>query len=64
MNGPMNEAEARVTMVELVRCRDRHAFYCALCLDASTCAVSKVYDDAIAACVTIAESAKVVNGRA
>lgn len=59
-----NETEARVTLAELIRCRDRHAFYCAFCLDSSTCTVSKVYDDAITACVAIIDAAKVANPNA
>lgn len=60
----MDGSEAGMTMAAMIRCRDRHAFYCAICLDASTCAVSKIYDDAIAACVALIEAAKVVDGHA
>jgi hypothetical protein len=64
MEGPRTVEDARATQAELIRIRNRHTFYCAICLDASTCGVAKVYDNAIAACVALIEAAKVVDGDA
>lgn len=64
MEGPRTIEEARATQAELTRAGDRHAFYCVLCLDGSTCGVAQVYDNAIAACVALIEAAKVVDGDA
>ena len=64
MEGPRTAEEARSVQRELIRIRDRHAFYCVICLDASTCGVAQVYDNAIAAAAALIETARVVDGDA